>query len=249
MKKYFILLAILLVVVGGFLGIRRIMADVSSAILNRVAPLVLNGKNIIQFKKILEEHDSLYDEVIGLRAKLIELEEMEEENELLRIQLDVNARKEFDLEIVNLFNISYEEFSSSAFINKGMKSGIRVGMPVITGEATLVGLIDEVFETHSKVMLITDPRFKIRVLNENRERFLAIGDGKDGIQLDFVTPRDEFGEGELIVSEESETVPGFLVLGEVESVVHNDKDLFKKVRVRPSFEKVDYRSAFVIRDF
>jgi cell shape-determining protein MreC len=78
---------------------------------------------------------------------------------------------------------------------------------------------------------------------------VALGNGKGGIKLDFATPRDEFKENELIVTEISEFVPDFLVVGGVESVTYAETDLFKNVRVKPAFSDLDFRNSFVIKDF
>lgn len=250
MRKYSVLIiAIFLVAISGLFGIRELMVGSSSFLLNKLAPLVLSGKNIIQFKEIINDNSELSAEVFNLRAKEIELENIKEENELLRSQLGVSARKSYDLELVKLFNFSYEEISATAFINKGRKHNIEEGMPVISGKSTLVGVINEVFDSYSKIMLINDRRFKIRVLNESRDQFLAIGDGKNGMELDFVTPRDEFKEKELIISEESEDIPGFLIIGEISSIFHNESSLFKQVKVRPAFLDINYQSGFVIKNF
>lgn len=250
MRKYSVLIiAIFLVAISGLFGIRDLMASSSAFLLNRLAPLALSGKNIVQFKDIVDDNSELNARVFDLRAKEIELETIKEENELLRSQLGVSARKSYDLELVKLFNFSYEEISATAFINKGRKHDIEKGMPVISGKSTLVGVVDEVFDHNSKIMLVNDRRFKIRVLNENRDQFLAIGNGKNGMELDFVTPRDEFRDGELIISEESKDIPGFLVVGEISSVFYNESSLFKKVIVRPAFLNINYQSGFVIKDF
>ena len=250
MKKFFVLIIlVLLVVIGGIFGIRAIMAGTSSAILNSMASFIFDIENAVQFRGIISENDTLRGEMLDLRGKLIETEDIRKENELLRIQLSAGLKKGYDLESIKVFNVSYEEITATAFIDKGEEDGIKVGMPVITGRSTLVGLVNEVFGKYSKIMLMTDKRFKLTVLDESREQFLAIGDGKGGVQLDFVTPRDDFRENELIVSEISENVPDFLIIGEIDSVSHNETDLFKKVKVRPAFLELDFRNSFVIKDF
>ncbi|MDX1373199.1 MAG: rod shape-determining protein MreC [Nitrososphaeraceae archaeon] len=225
------------------------MADIASAVLNRFTPIVLNGYELTQFKDIVEENDRLKEDLADFRSQDVEFEKIQEENNLLRAQLNVSTRGQFDLEIVNVFGFSYEEISSTAFIDRGERHGISVGMPVITGRSTLMGVVLEIYKNNSKIMLITDKRFKMQVLNESRERFLAIGGGQEEIELDFVTPRDEFMEGDLLVSEISDNIPGFLVIGEVSTVFHNESDLFKQVRVRPSYLDLNHRVGFVIKDF
>lgn len=250
MRKYTVLIAIVvLVAISGIFGIRDVMADIASALLNRIAPAVLSGNNVIQFKEIINENESLNKELADFRSKGVEFENIKEENELLRAQLGVNSNRNFDLELVNLFNFSYEEISATAFVDRGSRDGIKEGMPVITGKSTLVGVVIEVFNNNSKVMLVSDKRFKLRVFNERRERFLALGNSKEEMKLDFVTPRDEFIEGDLIVSEISDNIPGFLVIGEVSSVFHNESDLFKQVVIRPAFLDLNHRIGFVIKNF
>jgi rod shape-determining protein MreC len=250
MRKFTVLVVlVVLLVISGIFGIRAIMAGTSSAILNSAASFLFGIQDMVQFRGIISENETLRSEMFDLRAKLIETEEIRTENDLLRTQLNAGARRNYDLEAVKFFNVSYEEITATAFIDKGSDHGIEVGMPVITGRSTLVGVVREVFDKYSKLILVTDKRFKMTVLDENLNQFLAIGDGGHGVQLDFVAPRDDFKENELIVSEVSEKVPSFLIIGEVDSVSHTETDLFKKVRVRPAFLNLDLRTGFVIRDF
>ena len=250
MKKFTVLIVLIIfLTVGGIFGIRAIMAGTSSAILNSAASFLFGVRDIVQFRGIISENETLRSEMFDLRARLIETEDIRTENNLLRIQLSAGARNNYDLEAVKFFNISYEEITATAFINKGENNGIEVGMPVITGRSTLVGLVREVFNKYSKIMLVTDKRFKMTVLDEGLNQFLAIGNGGSGVQLDFVTLRDDFKENELIVTEVSEYVPAFLVVGEVKSVSYAETDLFKKVILKPSFLELDLRSGFVIKNF
>ena len=250
MKKFTVLIVLVIIVaVSGIFGIRAIMAGTSSAILNNAASFLFGVQDVVQFRGIISENETLRSEMFDLRARLIETEDIRTENSLLRTQLSAGIRNNYNLEAVKFFNISYEEITATAFINKGEKDGIEVGMPVITGRSTLVGLVREVFDKYSKIMLVTDKRFKMTVLDESLDQFLAIGNGGGGVQLDFVTPRDEFKEDELIVTEVSEHVPAFLVIGEVNAVSYAETDLFKKVILKPAFLELGLRSGFVIKDF
>ena len=47
-------------------------------------------------------------------------------------------------------------------INKGRRSGIEVGMPVVN-QAGLIGKVTSVTETSARVMLVTDPRYAVGV--------------------------------------------------------------------------------------
>ncbi len=250
MKKFSILIVLVVfIIIGGIFGLRAIMIGTSSVILNNTASFLFGIKNIVQFRGIISESNTLKSEMLDLRAQFIETEDIRRENELLRTQLNIGSRKNYNLETVKFFNVSYEEITSTAFINKGQKDGIEMGMPVIIGKSTLIGLVLEVFDKYSKVMLVTDKRFKMTVLDEGLDHFLAMGSGRGEVLLDFVAPRDNFREKELIVSEVSEKVPAFLVIGEIESISYAEADLFKKVKIKPAFLDLDIRNGFVIKDF
>lgn len=249
MRKSFILTAlVILIIISGIFGIRAIAMNFSSTVLNHTLSFLFGARNLVHFRSVVDENEALRSELFDLRVKLLESTDIRLENELLRLQLSLSSRKNYVLETVRIFNVSYEEITASAFVDKGKENGIDVGMPVITGKSILIGTISEIFDKYSKVMLLTDKRFKLTVLDEEYERFLAIGDGA-GMRLDFVTPRDNFTEGELIVSDISKDIPGFLVVGEIISVSHNESDLFKKVKIKPAFTELDIRSGFVIKDF
>jgi cell shape-determining protein MreC len=108
--------------------------------------------------------------------------ELRQENVALRDQLETQRGAEIEsraaireaqqLLELNRLTVSYQgeaarvvgaapgNFLNTVEINKGTESGIRVGMPVVTG-AGLVGKVSQVYPNRSVVLLITDLTFNI----------------------------------------------------------------------------------------
>jgi rod shape-determining protein MreC len=120
-----------------------------------------------------------------LRAQITQLESQKASNadavnELAQLQHQLNIPWVGDIPKVQAQVVSADvsNFSHSVDINKGSSSGIKVGMPVVSGDG-LVGRITQVTSSRSTIQLITDPDFRVGVrLQPDQVLGTARGNGK-----------------------------------------------------------------------
>ncbi|MEY2451350.1 MAG: rod shape-determining protein MreC [Acidimicrobiaceae bacterium] len=187
--------------------------------------------------------------------------DIKKENERLRAELDqaqgqldqnAEARRAYD-ELVKVQGITeftglpavtaqviagpLTNFEHTVEINKGSSSGIKVGMPIVTG-AGLAGRVVEVQSGRSVVKLLTDPDIVVgvRLLSSNETAILhGLGDGKPltidaGIEPQIVVPPDEL----ITTSGEDRAVfPSGIPIGRVAKVELSADRLIQVLTVTP----------------
>ena len=89
-------------------------------------------------------------------------------------------------------------FLKSVILNKGFKSGLKKGMPVLKGPY-FVGRITEVNYLSSRVLLISDLNSKIPVLVEpNGYQAIMSGTGDEFALLDFLPKNHQLDVGNIV---------------------------------------------------
>ncbi|OGN05166.1 MAG: rod shape-determining protein MreC [Candidatus Yanofskybacteria bacterium RIFCSPHIGHO2_01_FULL_44_17] len=218
-----------------------ILLDESLARISKIS------SGFLKAQRITDENSKLKEENNMLLGELAQAEGLKRENQFLRDQLGVTRKSDAELLIVKLFNIQRGAVSSTVLINKGQKDGILKSMPVIAAGNVLVGIVNEVFDTSSLVLLLNDPRVKIdgRVQDS---RILVKTDGRlgDELGLDLVAVGDEVNEGDVVVTSGLDGLPESLLVARVSRVETPSGALFKIVAARPFFDPSLGSNLFVI---
>ncbi len=182
------------------------------------------------FNKIIDENARLYRENLSLRELTALSRKLERENETLREQLKIASGREQKLIMAKIFAVNRGDLISVTFIDKGSRDGIEPSMPVIASGNVVVGLISQVFENSSRVIILDDPRLATAVRVGGQET-LGSTRGKAGgqIALELITNKDPVKEGDLVVTSGLDNFPEGLLVGRVTLVKLQGGDLFKKV--------------------
>ncbi|MGI9579052.1 MAG: rod shape-determining protein MreC [Microthrixaceae bacterium] len=206
------LLAITLVSVdalggGTFDPVRNVASDVLSPVAGAVrwvaTPFRNAWKGVSGYDELEEENEALRQQLDELEGQAIEQANAIEQRDRLRAQLDIGFVGEIPTEVARLTGGPRNNFTDHRVeINKGADSGLEVGMPVVT-KAGLIGRLDRVARTTSVVQLMTDPAFAIGVrVAETQD--LGIGHGS-GVDNPFVIDRgieitDQVSTGDAVVT-------------------------------------------------
>jgi rod shape-determining protein MreC len=207
------------------------------------------GKALFERSAIISEDEELKKENLALSGQLSTLGSVERENDALRSQLGVSARKNQQFVLANIFSVDRSGLSSTIMIDKGARDGIKRSMAVIAGGNVLAGIIGEVFDDHSKVILLDDPRSSVSVRIGGQgvignARGIASQNGK--VVLDLVTDTDQVQEGDLVVTSGLDNVPESLLVGRVDKVELKGGNLFKNVEASMLFDLSLGSNLFVI---
>lgn len=227
--------------------IQRFSNDLAGGVSRVIAvPTTAIGRTANSIGNLL----STFEENRALKAKIdefaqdkVRLQTVEEENRELKKQLKLEATLT-DFKTVTAVTISRSPttWQSQLVINKGSKSGLKKGMPVLAGSG-IIGRISEVNTTNAKVALISDTgedanRFAITIKGNKRD--------VNGIVTDFdretnqlimgqVTSDNEIKAGDLVeTSGLGGVIPSGLYVGKVAKVTKDDYGLSKRIYIEPA---------------
>jgi rod shape-determining protein MreC len=179
-----------------------------------------------------------------LRAQIAELQGQAAANADAKAAYDQLAAAQNITQFTNLPAVTAQviagpltNFEHTIEIDKGSASGIKVGMPVVTGEG-LAGRIVEVSAGRSVIKLLTDPDIVvgIRLLTSNDTGILhGQGDGRPlvvdaGIDPKVVVPPDELVSTS---GEDRATFPGGIPIGHVSKAELDSAQLTQVLTVTP----------------
>jgi rod shape-determining protein MreC len=181
------------------------------------------------------ENEDLRRQIDELQGKVTEAEASTAELEALKAQENLPFRGESEDVRAEVVSGALSNFDDSVQINKGSSSGIKVGMPVVSGSG-LVGSVETVSDDRSTVKLITDPSFQVGVTVAGAPgKGIAEGRGDDTslFASQFATSTDISTDNVLLTSggERSSFPPGIPV-GTVTSVAADDTTQQKTADVR-----------------
>lgn len=193
----------------------------------------------------------LENEVAGLQAQIIELQQQLREAQLLYALLDfARARPQNQYIASAVIGVDPSPFLHYVIIDHGSDDGLRYGMPVIT-EQGLVGRIDAVTATASRVQLITDPGSVVNVRLEGLEAEGQLSGSVTGeISLSMVTQDVEMQPGFLVLTSGlGGTYPADLLVGQLVSVRKSTTELFQSATIQPVVDFSTLQAVLVITNF
>ena len=191
---------------------------------------------------VVLEMFSLQEENRILRARLEAFRVHEElhrdlleENQRLRQMLNFQAKATWPVTPAEVIGRELGPWSRSLLLNKGVRDGIRQGMAVITSVG-LVGRISEAGPSSSRVVLLTDPHFRVMAkFPEGRISGLVTG-GQSGECLVTYLPLGEaIREGQMVFSAGGMSFsPPEIPIGIVRKVWKDSSDMYQTARIEPS---------------
>ncbi|MFD2112355.1 rod shape-determining protein MreC [Thiorhodococcus fuscus] len=145
--------------------------------------------------------DELHRENLVLKARLQQFEALEAENsrlrDLLGSSLDVGER----VLIAEIRSVELAPYRQQVVVNKGTRSGVFVGQPVLDANAVM-GQVIQATPFSSIVLLITDVDHALPVeINRNGLRTIAAGTGlSDELELLYIPKNADVRVGDLLVT-------------------------------------------------
>ncbi len=194
----------------------------------------LEFKKIIYYHASFEQNRQLVKEVGMLRARLTAMNEVVRENERLGKLLNFKE-KSFSGVAANVIARDLSNWNSAILIDKGKRSGIAVGMPVVNASG-IVGKVVEVVANRAKIILISDPSFSIAAMVErSREVGLVSGTLTGHCRMRYLAAGADIKVGDEVISSKlSSSFPQGLVLGTVVAVENSPGNPFPTCLIKPS---------------
>ncbi len=186
------------------------------------------------------DRDRLSTELLVYKGQLQRMAELSAENLRLRNLLNATELLSDNVLVTELIGISPDPLSHRISINRGADDEVFVGQPVIDSEG-LMGQVVDVFDDHSRVLLITDTRHALPVkVARNGLRAIAEGVGDYRyLQLRHISPTQDVLVGDLLLSSGlGNRFPEGYPVGTVIEIKKNVGKDFMEVRLAPA-AKVD----------
>ena len=162
---------------------------------NTISPMFTN---IQSHFKIYEQYELIKLELQQLKNQQNQIAYLKTENDKLKKVIDDTDIYNHESIISKVLVDKESPFLKSVILNKGFKSGLKKGMPVLKGPY-FVGRITEVNYLSSRVLLISDLNSKIPVLIEPMGyQAIMSGTGDDFALLDFLPKNHQLEVGNLV---------------------------------------------------
>jgi rod shape-determining protein MreC len=204
---------------------------------------------LASISEIKNDNVQLSKENNFLAGEVARLKQMENENVMLREQLELLPRDKFSL--VGSFVIGQDPQGSEGWIiiDKGEKDGIASGMAVIVANGILVGKVEEVYSSSSKINLLASSNSAVNVTDvDTGAKGIIRGEYGLGLVMDMVTQSDVLNIGDTIITSGlGGNIPRGLLVGKVKEVKVSEDRLFQRAVVvsRIKYPKLD--TVFVIK--
>lgn len=151
--------------------------------------------------EMLERLDALEQENLRLAARLQQVDALTAENRRLRELLSASRRGLDRVMLAEIEDISFEPFTQSVLINKGISEQVYEGQPVLDAH----GVMGQVVRTSyfkSAVSLVTDPGQTVPVMVErNGFRALTSGTGSENsLDVPYLDRNTDIRRGDLLLT-------------------------------------------------
>lgn len=197
-----------------------------------------SDSTLIPRNQLQRDNETLKIQLLVLQRKTQELAVVQAENRRLRELVNASERVDEDILAAQLIGLDSDAFTHQVIINKGEDEGVFVGQPVLDAKG-LMGQIVKVDKMTSRVLLVADANHAVPVqVNRNGVRAIAVGNGSlTAMELMFVPDTADIILGDLLVTSGlGNKFPEGYPVATVERIEHDPGEHFAKVIVKPLAE-------------
>ena len=257
----FVLCGMLAMAVAGgsrFPLVNAIVASVVLPVENGFNSLGNAGNSLRGYWKALtvmqSENEQLKKDNIELRNANIQMASVYAENKQLRALLDYKEQhKSQRVVAAKVIARNHGDLRDCMYIDAGQDKGLKREMAVVN--EGLVGVVDEVYASYARVLLLNSPRFKVgaRVLRHDSRAVGVVG-GKttadDKLVMEHVFREASLREGDVIVtSGYSGSHPADILIGKVTATHMDSVGLLQEADIVPAADIADVEQVLVIVGF
>lgn len=186
---------------------------------------------------LLAERDTLAARVAELEATVAKLENVESENVLLRKQLSFIEDAKYPSIVARPVTRVREGDRVFLIVNQGERSGVKLGMPVLSPEGALVGKVVKVGTSNAHVQVLTDTAsvFGGVIARNEAAKGLVKGDHNLSVKMDMIPIDQNVVVGDLVVTAGIEVeVPRGILIGTVNAVHETPGAILKNAYITPA---------------
>ncbi|OED36174.1 rod shape-determining protein MreC [PVC group bacterium (ex Bugula neritina AB1)] len=186
-------------------------------------------------KWLVIENQKLNQKIDDLETTLVYFKEIEDENARLYDLLDFQKTLLGETVPAQVIGKDSSKWRKTLILNKGKKDDVDKNMPVVTSNG-LVGMIIEVGNSLSRMILVNDPSFKVSaLLQTSRIEGIFQGQGSGKAVIRYVDAKKSIYPQDIVITSGlGGLFPKGLILGGVESTKKTRDSLFQKIYITPS---------------
>jgi len=192
-------------------------------------------ENLVSRERLIVDNQSYQEELELLKAKVLKIEALRNENDSLRELLNAADRIEHNYVSAQVIGVVPDPIRQLVVLNKGTDDGIVKGMPIVD-QFGVIGQIESATAHTATVLLLIDRTHAAPVkLLRSGVRSVVEGSGDiSRLNLLFVPLTADVSIGDLVVtSGRGGIFPSGYPVGKVETILRDPDEPFVKVSVRP----------------
>ena len=196
-----------------------------------------------------DENEKLLRENGQLASQVAALTDEKKENDDLRKQLQLAPNKNYQLAAAMVIAQDPRGAGSWIMVDKGSGSGVETGMPVIVYDGILIGRVSEVYESSSKITLLTDASTSINATDlSTGAKGIITGEYGLGLALNMVEQTEVLNQGDdVVTSGLGGRIPKGFLIGQVAQVKSSSDKLFQQALIIPRVKYSDLDTVFVVK--
>ncbi|EKD26842.1 MAG: hypothetical protein ACD_79C00991G0002 [uncultured bacterium] len=258
-KKLFIsclLLSLILIIVGKTkkdFPLKRFLNDSFSPLFSSISSITHQTKEtlwaLFHFYKLKKENQALTDSLSEMNKTTLENKQLKLENGRLNELLSFKSQLRFETIPARIIGHNFSNWYKSLIINKGSRDGILLNQAVLSSSG-IVGKICEVFNTTSKVMLISDQDSRIGAqILRTRDIGVLEGLNKDTCIINYLSRKSNIRKGDFVITSGFHGLfPKGLMIGTISNIFNEDFGLYKYAEVVLSVDHNKLEEVLVITD-
>lgn len=198
--------------------------------------------------KMKIENEKLFDENLKLKFELAKLKDIESENKVLRNELDLMDRKDFETRASLVIGKTLSKNRKIIYLDKGQNDGIKEGDPVIVSGGILVGKISKIYSSSSEAELILDNNNKVNAeVQEAGIKGIVQGEYGTSAVMDMIPQSAKIEKGQTIITSGlGGLFPRGLLIGYIKETGLTVDQLFQKASLDLPIQFNNLRMVWVI---
>ena len=210
---------------------------------------------IFEYESLKTENEALRKQVSQMEELAREADSLARENDRLRDILDMSRTNE-EYVLVDAYIISWSsnDWTNTVTVNRGEKSGIKVGMCAITSDKEVVGLVTEVGPDHAVVKTVLDSSLEVSatIASSGYNGMVTgayIEGRKDMLRMRYLPSSAVIRNNDQVVTSGSAVYPRNLVLGTVVDAGFDDTGVAKYAVLEPAAQIGKLEQVFILTSF
>lgn len=259
-RPFFIFASLLVIIlIGLVLQTRGWLGPIEYAFQQAPRPVVSAVKSVADpvrtffatlksLRSVVHENGELHNKVAQLQQQQAIFDKIQQENDLLKKELDFKKQSDLQLQSCNVLSIDPQEVSDAMVLSCGSGQGIKEGEAVLSN-GYLIAKVVYVGSYTSTALLITNAQSSVDAkISRNDTEGVVKGSFGSGMIFDLVSQSADVKEGDLVVTAGiNSSIPKDLLIGEVGQVLSGQNDLFKKMSVTSPVRTRSVEYVFVVK--